>query len=506
MIHGLMLYQKSSPLPPFWLMGVVTLVLLGVVVAITLLSTGQREAVMVRLLLGEGGALIGAVEGNVRMSIRTRATLQLQESLQAMVSSDVLFVAIAMPDGTFLAHSMPEKLGDVLEIDGQEMNERQLHEQAQTSEDGSLRWFVADIDGKQTFVVFRHFMPHPPRKQPFFRILPPRPTQPLVFLGLNMTPFELSRRQDKLHLFSLAGGTIVISLALLMVVYYAQHARESRQRQYVAEGQVRMLEEEVRRKEKMAAIGNLAAGVAHEIRNPLSSIKGYATYFGQRFPEGSDDRNAAHVMVNEVERLNRVITDLIGLSRPTDVRMMPVQLADVIQHAVYLLQPDAQKKHVTIHWHPPTTPLPQVYIDTDRFQQAFLNVCLNALDAFSGAETPHILHITLEKANNHQVCLSIRDTGTGIAAQHLPHIFDPYFSTKGHGTGLGLAIVHKIIEAHGGEIDVTSHTDGTTTKNIVRGTTFRIFLPLATISQAKKTPLNTAQAEAASIIQVKDVR
>ncbi len=145
-------------------MGAVTLVLLGVISAITLLSIGQREAAMVRLLLGQGEALIGAVEGTVRISIRTRTTVQLQENLQAMVGSEVLFAAIAMPDGTFLAHSTPERVGEILEIDGQESHESLLHERAQFSENGRLRWFVALVDGKKTFVVFRHFMPllHPP--------------------------------------------------------------------------------------------------------------------------------------------------------------------------------------------------------------------------------------------------------------------------------------------------------------------------------------------------------
>lgn len=230
---------------------------------------------------------------------------------------------------------------------------------------------------------------------------------------------------------------------------------------------VRRLEAEVRRREKLAAVGNLAAGVAHELRNPLSSIKGYATYFGGRFPEGSADREAAEVMVREVERLNRAIGDLIGLSRPTDVRPRLSDMRRLLEDTLRLIGQDAASHAVSVHLDA-AEGLPLVPVDPDRMRQVILNLCLNGLEAM-----PHGGELTLflypESASD-MLRLEVRDTGTGIDPAALPHIFDPYFTTKGQGTGLGLATVHKIVEAHGGSISVTSEPG--------KGTVFRILLPL----------------------------
>ena len=235
--------------------------------------------------------------------------------------------------------------------------------------------------------------------------------------------------------------------------------------------EVRRLQDEVRRREKLAAIGSLAAGVAHELRNPLSSIKGYATYFGSRFAEGSEDREAARVMVQEVERLNRVISDLIGLARPSDIAPRPVDAGFLVRHVLRLVRQDAAHRGVAVRVEPdgmngpdgmvgagpdgvgPQTGVPRALLDPDRFSQALLNVFLNALEAMpSGGE----LAVRLAAAPGNRIAVSVRDTGTGIAPEHLATIFDPYFTTKSQGTGLGLAIVHKIVEAHGGEVSLRS--------------------------------------------------
>lgn len=233
--------------------------------------------------------------------------------------------------------------------------------------------------------------------------------------------------------------------------------------------EVRRLQQEVRRKEKLAAVGSLAAGVAHEIRNPLSSIKGYATYFGTRFPEGSEDRAAAGIMVQEVDRLNRVITDLIGLSRPSDIKRTPTDMQELAEHCLRLLRQDAATQHIALALEC-DSPLPPVGLDPDRFSQALLNICLNGMEAMQQGGT---LTLALDRQAD-MVRLRIRDTGHGITDEHMGRIFDPYYTTKSQGTGLGLSIVQKIIESHGGTVTVTSSTD-----DADHGTTFTILLPVS---------------------------
>jgi len=227
------------------------------------------------------------------------------------------------------------------------------------------------------------------------------------------------------------------------------------------------LEAEIRRREKLAAVGNLAAGVAHEIRNPLSSIKGYATYFGARFPEGSDDREAARVMVGEVERLNRVITDLLEFSRPPTLMRTPTDLRLLAEDTLRLILKDATTANVRIRFEADgNMPLPLVSVDPDRMRQVLLNLCLNALDAMPDGGD---LTLLLKTGDSH-ILLETHDTGTGIPPEVLPTIFDPYFTTKGHGTGLGLPTVLKIVEAHGGHILAESEPG--------HGATFKVFLPI----------------------------
>ncbi|HHP7233583.1 MAG TPA: ATP-binding protein [Desulfobacterales bacterium] len=231
-------------------------------------------------------------------------------------------------------------------------------------------------------------------------------------------------------------------------------------------GEIRRLQEEIRRQEKLAALGGLAAGVAHEIRNPLSSIKGIATYFGSRAEAGSQDREAAEVMVQEVDRLNRVITELLEFARPSELRRQPVELAPLLAHSVRLIEQDARTRQIEVRLENESEPL-QVALDPDRFSQCLLNLYLNAIESMDRGGR---LTVKSRKADDGEVRIEIADTGSGIAPEHLSQIFDPYFTTKSKGTGLGLAIVHKLIEAHNGRIKVRS-TPGA-------GSVVTIFLPV----------------------------
>ena len=230
-------------------------------------------------------------------------------------------------------------------------------------------------------------------------------------------------------------------------------------------GEVRRLQDEVRRKEKLAAIGGLAAGVAHEIRNPLSSIKGIASYFKNKFDEDSGDKEMAGVMIVEVDRMNRVISELLEFARPTDLNLKTTDVNSLIEHSVRLIEKEAYTKDISIKLDLIKRPL-AAEIDADRFSQCLLNLYLNALQAM---EKGGQLIIKDALTDDSRVVIEIRDTGSGIEAQNMNQIFDPYYTTKTRGTGLGLAIVHKIIEAHNGNVKVRSATG--------QGTTFTINIP-----------------------------
>jgi two-component system sensor histidine kinase HydH len=231
-------------------------------------------------------------------------------------------------------------------------------------------------------------------------------------------------------------------------------------------GEVRRLQEEIRRKEKLAALGNLAAGVAHEIRNPLSSIKGFATYFGAKFGEGSEDRESADMMIGEVDRLNRVISELLEFARPSDLNLKPVQVNELLQHSLRLIQQDAGARNIEIDFSAGDDSRVTL-VDPDRFTQALLNLYLNAIQAMNEGG---VLSVRSSFEHDEQITIEVSDTGSGIGPEDLTRVFDPYFTTKPRGAGLGLAIVHKIVEAHNGEIKIRS-TPGT-------GTVVSILLPL----------------------------
>jgi two-component system, NtrC family, sensor histidine kinase HydH len=230
-------------------------------------------------------------------------------------------------------------------------------------------------------------------------------------------------------------------------------------------GEVRRLQDEIRRKEKLAAIGGLAAGVAHEIRNPLSSIKGIASYFKNKFDKNSSDEEMAGVMIKEVDRLNRVISELLEFARPTELRLKSTDINSLIEHSVRLIEKEASAKDIEIKSDLSPQPLP-AQIDSDRFSQCLLNLYLNSMQAM---EKGGQLSIKDSLTHDNLIEIEIRDSGQGIQAENLSKIFDPYFTTKTKGTGLGLAIVHKIVEAHNGSIRVRSVPG--------QGTTFIISMP-----------------------------
>ncbi|MBP1738452.1 MAG: signal transduction histidine kinase [Deltaproteobacteria bacterium] len=233
--------------------------------------------------------------------------------------------------------------------------------------------------------------------------------------------------------------------------------------------EVRGLQREIETNRRLASIGMLAAGVAHEIRNPLSSIKGFATYFKERYRNHPDDQKTAEIVIQEVDRLNRVITQLLEFARPLAIQKKRIPLQILINHSLQMVETQAQEKNIAIEKTLASEPLEAV-VDPDRMNQVLLNLYLNAMQSMEGKGGVLTVTLSREKGPQPSVKISVKDTGTGIAKEDLDHVFDPYFTTKQSGTGLGLAIVHKIIESHQGEIRVESEPG--------HGTTVSFYLPL----------------------------
>ena len=228
---------------------------------------------------------------------------------------------------------------------------------------------------------------------------------------------------------------------------------------------IRALELEIKHKEKLAAVGILAAGVAHEVRNPLSSIKGYATYFSSLFDAQSDNKKAANIMAEEVDRVNRVISELLEFARPIKLKLRRIRIFELVDKALRLIKYEADPAGIKIISSVEPA-LPEVEVDKDRLTQVLLNMFINAIQAMPSGGT---LTVNVKAVEN-RARFEISDTGNGISPQDQANIFNPYFTTKKSGTGLGLAIAFKIIETHGGTITIES------LKN--KGTTFVISIPL----------------------------
>jgi two-component system sensor histidine kinase HydH len=227
------------------------------------------------------------------------------------------------------------------------------------------------------------------------------------------------------------------------------------------------LESEMRENERLAAVGRMAAGVAHEIRNPLSSIKGLALLLKNKFPRQSREFETTGLLIQEVERMNRTISELLGFARPASLDLQPVDLRSLLQDTLQLISADTASEQIRTSLHC-ARDLPPVMADRDRLSQVFINILLNSVQAM---EEGGILEIQARTdSSGHQVEIVCTDSGKGIQPEHLAQVFFPYFTTRRGGTGIGLAISQKIIADHGGTIRVES-TPG-------RGTTVVVELPL----------------------------
>ena len=227
--------------------------------------------------------------------------------------------------------------------------------------------------------------------------------------------------------------------------------------------EIKNLEKEIQRHDRLVALGKMAAGVAHEVRNPLSSIKGFATLLGSKFKPGSQEQDAANLLVHEAERLNRSITELLNYARPTTLKKEKINIGELVSASLKLVSSDAQALGVKIS-HAIDADIPPVDIDRDKINQVMLNLYLNGLQAMEDSADARELKVAVRyDSSENIVVIEVQDSGRGIPPENIEKVLDPYFTTKPEGTGLGLALAYKIIDEHNGTIRLKStERQGTT--------------------------------------------
>jgi PAS domain S-box-containing protein len=232
-----------------------------------------------------------------------------------------------------------------------------------------------------------------------------------------------------------------------------------------------LLEERMRRMERFISLGALASGLHHEIKNPLTALSIHIQLLEERLADSSPGGVAAHaveelvrILKTEVVRLNGVLESFRNFANLRRLSLNPTDVLEVLDNAVRLVAPQAAQQQVRVRLLPPEGDLPAVPLDADKFEQAVLNLMINALEAMPSGGI-----LTLAAAmRDGSLRVEVTDTGPGIPEEIQKNLFEPYFSTKGTGTGMGLALSEKLISQHGGHIDYTTGA---------RGTTFSITIP-----------------------------
>ncbi len=231
----------------------------------------------------------------------------------------------------------------------------------------------------------------------------------------------------------------------------------------------------IRRADRLSSLGTLVASLAHEIRNPLVSIKTFTQLLPERIEDEEFRNYFLKVASGEIDRLTGLINELLGFARPTEPRLEGEDIHVIIDKMEVLVATEARKNNVTLHKNY-SPDLPQVRIDAEQIKQVLLNLLLNAIQSIREKgevwiET-RMVQVPLDEKIEPFIQVEVRDTGVGIPQENLERIFDPFFSTRPEGNGLGLAISHNIIHDHRGFIAVESE--------VAKGTSFKIHLPLKT--------------------------
>lgn len=218
---------------------------------------------------------------------------------------------------------------------------------------------------------------------------------------------------------------------------------------------LKTLSEEINRNKRLASLGKLSSGIAHEIRNPLSAISGLAQFLHQSLDESDERKTDLSIILKEVDRLNQLINQILDFSRPKKLEFSKFSLHKMLEELIHLLQLEKNKKVISFRLYAKHK---NIFIDADRNQlkQALMNIILNSIQSIDKKGQISISLDSMLSKNKEMTQITIIDNGSGIDSADLPHIFDPFFTKRDNGYGLGLSIAYNIIEMHQGAIKVES--------------------------------------------------
>ena len=234
-----------------------------------------------------------------------------------------------------------------------------------------------------------------------------------------------------------------------------------------ANRELRDSQEHLRRADRLSALGEIAAGLAHEIQNPLAGVKGALEIIASRVTQGTPEAEFAGIGAKELARLEGLVGEFLTYARPRDPALRPTDIHEIVERVAALLRAAAERKAVTVVCER-SIDLPALLLDPEQITQVIFNVVLNAIQATRAGG-----HVRVQESMEASwIVVDVSDEGPGIAPEHALRIFDPFFTTKPRGTGLGLAISQRIVGAHRGTIEALPASPS--------GSLFRIRLPLAT--------------------------
>nr|WP_231510774.1 ATP-binding protein [Bacillus sp. UNC438CL73TsuS30] len=221
--------------------------------------------------------------------------------------------------------------------------------------------------------------------------------------------------------------------------------------------------DELRQKEKLAVIGQMAAAIGHEIRNPLSSLKGFTQLQKERYPNTND---FYPIMIQEIDRINSIVNDLMYLGKPRAIEYVKSNIEEIIAYTLSITQQQAER-HAVVMETLIEGPLPPIDCDAKQLKQVFINLFKNAIEAMTEGGK---IKINAKVLKGQKMYISIQDEGCGISEEVIPNLGEPFYTTKKDGTGLGLMVSNQIIKDHKGSFNIRSH--------IGKGTKVEVILPI----------------------------